>query len=104
MGKRRWQLMSRPRLSWQLQSAQCVVRQSAYRVLVASSEDKLARDEADIWDSERIIFWFHLHADKCEAAIEYSIVQKGSCRSSAGAFLTFNARHACSAFVPCAFG
>ncbi|MCE2834763.1 MAG: alpha-L-rhamnosidase N-terminal domain-containing protein, partial [Chitinophagaceae bacterium] len=43
-----------PRLSWQLRSAQRNVRQTSYRVLVASSRAKLDRNEADIWDSGEV--------------------------------------------------
>ncbi|MBN2505880.1 MAG: family 78 glycoside hydrolase catalytic domain [Verrucomicrobia bacterium] len=46
----------RPRLSWihETQSDRRGLRQSAYRVLVASSADALARDEGDVWDSGRV--------------------------------------------------
>ncbi|MFL1012150.1 glycoside hydrolase family 78 protein [Flavisericum labens] len=40
-----------PRLSWQIQSDGFDVSQKAYQVLVASSEEKLKNNEADIWDS-----------------------------------------------------
>jgi len=43
-----------PRLSWQLRSAQRNIRQTSYRVLVASSRAKLDRNEADIWDSGEV--------------------------------------------------
>ena len=46
--------ITNPRLSWKLADARRNAAQSAYRVLVASSEELLARDEADYWDSERI--------------------------------------------------
>ena len=46
--------VARPRLSWQLESDQRGARQTAYRVLVASSQDTLARDQADLWDSGRV--------------------------------------------------
>jgi alpha-L-rhamnosidase len=32
----------------------CGARQRAYRILVASSEEKLARDAADLWDSGKV--------------------------------------------------
>lgn len=44
----------RPRLSWVLESAERGQRQSAYRVLVARSAARLARDEGDLWDSGRV--------------------------------------------------
>ena len=40
-----------PRLSWRIASSERNVVQTAYRILVASSPEKLAKDEADIWDS-----------------------------------------------------
>jgi alpha-L-rhamnosidase len=43
----------RPVLSWQSDSAARNWRQSAYRVLVASSLEKLQKGDADLWDSGR---------------------------------------------------
>jgi len=46
-----------PRLSWNLASVTPGVRglaQSAYQILVASSPDKLANDEGELWDSGRV--------------------------------------------------
>lgn len=43
-----------PRLSWILRSSERGQSQSAYRVLVATSARKLARDEGDLWDSGRV--------------------------------------------------
>ena len=43
-----------PRLSWTLTSDRRAERQTAYRVLVASSEALLARDEGDLWDSGKV--------------------------------------------------
>ena len=40
-----------PRLSWRLQARRRGVQQSAYRVLVATSTDKLREGIADVWDS-----------------------------------------------------
>lgn len=45
---------TRPRLSWKLTSEARGVRQKAYQVLVASSAEKLAADEGDLWDSGRV--------------------------------------------------
>jgi len=44
----------RPRLSWVPQSSERGQRQTAYRVLVAGSREKLNADEGDLWDSGRI--------------------------------------------------
>ncbi|MCO8121290.1 glycoside hydrolase family 78 protein [Stieleria sp. TO1_6] len=43
-----------PRLSWRVESAARGEHQSAYRILVASSADKLNKDQADLWDSGKI--------------------------------------------------
>lgn len=44
----------KPRLSWVLESADRGQAQKAYRVLVASSAEKLAADTGDLWDSGKI--------------------------------------------------
>ncbi|WP_116810910.1 family 78 glycoside hydrolase catalytic domain [Steroidobacter cummioxidans] len=43
-----------PRLSWQLESDARNVRQNAYRVLVASSEEALRAGHCDLWDSGKV--------------------------------------------------
>ncbi len=45
---------TRPRLSWQLESPERGQRQSAYRILAASSEAGLEKNLGDLWDSGRI--------------------------------------------------
>ena len=40
-----------PRFSWQLNSDQRNVRQTAYQIIVSSSEEKLDKDDGDIWNS-----------------------------------------------------
>ena len=45
---------TKPRLSWVLESPGRGQRQTAYQVLVASSEEALAADEGDLWDSGRV--------------------------------------------------
>jgi len=42
-----------PQLSWKLDAVSTNVEQRAYHVLVASSREKLAVDEGDLWDSRR---------------------------------------------------
>ena len=42
---------AQPRLTWRVESAERGQQQVAYRVLVASSEKLLARDQGDLWDS-----------------------------------------------------
>lgn len=44
----------RPRLSWQLASSAKNVMQTGYHILVASSPEKLAKDEGDLWDSGKV--------------------------------------------------
>ena len=40
-----------PHLSWQLVSDQRGQKQTAYRLLVASSRERLEKNEGDLWDS-----------------------------------------------------
>jgi alpha-L-rhamnosidase len=46
--------MPQPRLSWQLVSADRGQRQIGYRIRVASTQARLAADQADLWDSGRV--------------------------------------------------
>ena len=55
----------RPRLSWIVQSDERGQRQTAYRVLVASSPEVLAQDRGDLWDSGRV-------ASDCSVQVEYA--------------------------------
>jgi alpha-L-rhamnosidase len=43
-----------PRLFWKLESSTRAQRQTAYRILVASSGRSLAQDKSDLWDSGRV--------------------------------------------------
>ena len=43
-----------PRLTWTLASAENGARQCAYRILVASTTNALARGEGDLWDSGKV--------------------------------------------------
>lgn len=45
---------AQPRLCWMLESAERGQRQTAYQVLVASSPEKLAADQGDLWDSGKV--------------------------------------------------
>jgi alpha-L-rhamnosidase len=45
---------TKPRLSWQLVPRPRGLRQSAYCLLVASSETLLAKDTGDLWDTGRL--------------------------------------------------
>ncbi|HPU56191.1 MAG TPA: family 78 glycoside hydrolase catalytic domain, partial [Verrucomicrobiota bacterium] len=44
----------RPRLYWTVESSERGQRQSAYQVLVASSEELLTKDAGDLWDSGKV--------------------------------------------------
>ena len=44
----------KPRLSWRVESDVRADRQTAYRVIVASSEEILGRHEGDLWDSGKV--------------------------------------------------
>ena len=46
--------VSKPRLSWWLRSSERGVEQSAFQILVASSEPKLRADKGDLWDSGKV--------------------------------------------------
>ncbi|MCF7976208.1 MAG: family 78 glycoside hydrolase catalytic domain, partial [Phycisphaerae bacterium] len=45
---------TRPRVSWKLESDTRGQKQTAYRLLVASSRDKLDKNLGDLWDSGRV--------------------------------------------------
>jgi alpha-L-rhamnosidase len=45
---------SHPRLSWILKSTERGVKQTAYQILVASSDAKLKSDQGDLWDSGKV--------------------------------------------------
>src|SRR5882724_6538487 len=45
---------AQPRLSWWVGDSRRNARQSAYQILVASSEANLSQDKGDIWDSRKI--------------------------------------------------
>ena len=46
--------IKQPRLSWILESAQRNQAQTAYQVLVATTEDLLKQDKGDLWDSGKV--------------------------------------------------
>jgi alpha-L-rhamnosidase len=45
---------TRPRLYWEMTDARRGAKQTAYQVLVASTPEKLAADQGDLWDSGRV--------------------------------------------------
>ena len=46
--------VAEPRLSWNLQSGQRGQKQTSYRLLVASSPEKLKKNIGDLWDSGKV--------------------------------------------------
>ena len=46
--------VAKPRLSWGIESTHRRERQTAYRVLVASTSELLAQDQGDLWDSGKV--------------------------------------------------
>lgn len=50
-----------PRLSWQLTSRMRGQRQTAYRILAASTVERLARNQGDLWDSGKVSSSASLH-------------------------------------------
>jgi alpha-L-rhamnosidase len=46
--------VTKPRLSWKLESGQRGQKQTAYRLLVASSAEKLKKNTGDLWDSGKV--------------------------------------------------
>ena len=45
---------TKPRLSWQINSDQRNTLQTAYQIIVASSPEKLAAGQGDLWDSQKV--------------------------------------------------
>lgn len=43
-----------PRLTWKLAANEAAQAQSAYQILVATSEEALRQDQADLWDSAKV--------------------------------------------------
>ena len=46
--------VGKPRLSWQLESGQRGQKQTAYRLLVASSKEQLDKNTGDLWDTGKV--------------------------------------------------
>jgi alpha-L-rhamnosidase len=47
--------VTEPRLSWVIESTHRGERQTAYQILVASSEELLAKAQGDLWDSGKVV-------------------------------------------------
>jgi len=54
---------TKPRLSWKLESDKRGQKETAYHILVASSQEKLAKDEGDFWDTGKIESNQSMHID-----------------------------------------
>jgi alpha-L-rhamnosidase len=65
--------VSRPRLSWIVESEVRGDGQTAYQVLVATSPDQLASDKADLWDSGRVESDTTLHIPYAGRALSSSL-------------------------------
>src|SRR5262245_35168816 len=46
--------VANPRLSWKVESTSRGARQTAYQVLVATSRERLAQHQGDLWDSGKV--------------------------------------------------
>ena len=64
---------ARPRLSWALSSDTRGQFQTAYQILVASSEDKLNESDADLWNSDKVISRQSLNIEYAGKALESRI-------------------------------
>ncbi len=53
----------RPQLNWSMRSQQRAERQTAYRVLVATSAETLQKDQGDLWDSGKVASDQSLHVE-----------------------------------------
>ena len=53
----------KPRLSWKLDSSIRGQKQTAYRILVASSPEKLKSDIGDLWDTGKVDSDKSIHVD-----------------------------------------
>ena len=58
-----------PRFSWTLKSDERGQKQTAYQVVVASTEERLATDEGDLWDSGKVALDRTLQVDYAGRAL-----------------------------------
>jgi alpha-L-rhamnosidase len=47
--------VTEPRFSWMMESKEQGVRQTAYQILVATSSEKLTEEQADVWNSGKVL-------------------------------------------------
>jgi alpha-L-rhamnosidase len=62
--------VKQPRLSWQLKSNERNVEQLAFQVIVASSPEKLSKNEGDIWNSGKLTSSQSIHVAYAGKALE----------------------------------
>ncbi len=62
----------KPELSWRLESSHRATRQTAWQILVASTPDRLAREDADLWDSGKVTSAETLHIPYGGSALKSS--------------------------------
>lgn len=74
-----------PRLSWAVESAQNGQAQTAYRILAASSEQRLAAGQGDLWDSGVVSSAETLHvlAEDAHAGQAECFPEPGQCVAGA---------------------
>ena len=53
--------LTSPRLSWEICGSERDIRQTAYRILIASSLEKLNSDYGDLWDSQNVKSWLSVN-------------------------------------------
>jgi len=63
-----------PRLSWEISGPQRHIMQTAYQVLVASSPEKLAADEGDLWNSGKVSSGRSIHVAYAGAPLRSRMV------------------------------
>lgn len=64
--------VAQPRLFWKVASQERGTRQTAYRILAASTAKLLAKDRGDLWDSGRVVSDETLHIRYAGAALKSS--------------------------------
>ena len=64
---------ARPQLSWSMASDRRAQRQTAYQILVASSAELLARDQADLWNSGPVASDQSIHVEYAGKPVPSSV-------------------------------
>jgi alpha-L-rhamnosidase len=53
----------KPRLSWEITGGERDLQQSAFQILVASSQERLSKDEGDLWNSGKVMSDQSIHVE-----------------------------------------